>query len=630
MSTSAPDFNAFASWSKPKSLLDFDANRPPQNPNVTPERLTSLREARNVPYTGSPTGVTNGQQARVQVASNGTRAVGGQTVANGPGGVESVGTPRGNAPLGGSAQTGEVPRTSLRQSVFGSGKAWGDAASGLKQGVVDKLTYQPTAPSSIAPGALRRMASGLGKTAGVVGGAFSAAQVPDDIKSGNYGDAALHSTDALAAAAIFTPAAPAAALYGMGRTAQVVGNAIGESLPASVQDKIGSAVNTGLRGAGNLIGQKWGVDDSAYKASLRNPQPTASAATQPSPTALRPVANPALPAANTQPTPANTLRGQSGTDMGGGISKFVQGGRTLYSNVQGGDNDNLMNRGPTSAQNQSAMDGIQQRQNQGDTAYAANRQYAAEVADAQALREGPTYINSFKAQTDRRGQDMIREVALRGQDIMREGHFLTNDVAKANARYQMNKDKRDFDISRSDYANTRSDKAAEQSQSADKAWNDHANSLFQIRDDKGNSVPDTKTTADYTRTVDNTVAQMIPMLAKSADPKDRAHAADLAKRGRAALDNEDKGNLQKWFATRQAHAGSSGIGPFSSGGAVSDNLFDYASGKPSSTLAQNRTDYGGGRSIPNVNLRYGPDANHWLPNMGPGSTYLTPNNLRGN
>ena len=40
------------------------------------------------------------------------------------------------------------------------------------------------------------------------------------------------------------------------------------------------------------------------------------------------------------------LRGQSGTDMGNGISKFTQNGKTLYSNVSGPDNDKLMSNRP--------------------------------------------------------------------------------------------------------------------------------------------------------------------------------------------------------------------------------------------------------------------------------------------
>lgn len=570
MPASAPDFNAFASWSKPKSPLDFDASKYVK-PSVDPATGG---------YTGSPTGVTNGQQARVQVASNGTGAIGGQTVANGPVGVEGVGAPRGNAPLGGGAQTGEVPRPSLRQSVFGSGKAWGDAASGLKQGVVDKLTYQPTAPSNIAPGALRRMASGLGKTAGVVGGAFSAAQIPGDVKNGNYGDAALHSTDALAAAAVFTPAAPAAALYGMGRTAQVVGNAIGESLPANVQDKIGSAVNTGLRGTGKLFGQDWGVDDSAYltqkaQTSLRSPQPATPAA-QPSPQAVASPAQPSVAAQPTATTPANTLRGQSGSDLGGGITKFTQNGKTLFSNVQGGDNDRLMSRGPTSAQNQGAMDGIQLRQDQGDAAYVAKRQYDGEVADAQALRKGPTYINSFKAQTDRRGQDMTRDVALRGQDIMREGHFLTNDVAKANARYQMNKDKRDFDISRSDYANTRDDKAFEQRQSATKALHEEIGNMLPPGAD---GKPDLATAARYATGLTAHVAGVADQYRKraAADPNNPKAkdwldtAAHLDKQGPASLDATAKQRLMAGMSAKDTEtANHSSLNPFG-GTAVQTN-----------------------------------------------------------
>jgi hypothetical protein len=41
-----------------------------------------------------------------------------------------------------------------------------------------------------------------------------------------------------------------------------------------------------------------------------------------------------------------TLGGQTGRDIGGGVSKFTQNGKTLYSNVAGADNDKLMSNNP--------------------------------------------------------------------------------------------------------------------------------------------------------------------------------------------------------------------------------------------------------------------------------------------
>lgn len=284
--------------------------------------------------------------------------------------------------------------------------------------------------------------------------------------------------------------------------------------------------------------------------------------------------SPAQP--NPEQTPATALRGQSGADMGGGISKLVQDGKTLFSNVQGGDNDALMGRAPTSAQNQRAMDGIQLRQDQGDAAYAANRQYAAEVADAQALRKGPTYINSFKAQTERRSQDMNREVTLRGQDIMREGHFLTNDVAKANARYQMNKDKRDFDISRSDYANTRDDKAFEQRQSATKALHEEIGNMLPPGAD---GKPDLATAARYATGLTAHVAGVADQYRKraSAEPNNPKAkdwldtAAHLDKQGPASLDATAKQRLMAGMLAKDTEtANHSSLNPFG-GTAVQTN-----------------------------------------------------------
>ena len=656
MPTSAPDFNAFASWSKPKSLLDFDAAKYVK-PNVNPATGG---------YTGGPTGAPNGPTAGTQnFTTNATQAEGFRQ-GNQPSvmGGGNVGGPNSSAPLQQPGGNNSVPRTeslkrTLLRDTFGSKEAWGKSVGGAAAAVKDGLAksgYQPNpiveGPAKPA-GVLARFVKGLSGA----GAIYSGAGAIKDASNGNYGDAAIGAVDTAANLATAT-GSPAAVPAGIYLGAKGIASAANNSLTDNAKDAIGGTINQGVRSLGAKLGQDWGVDDSAYLAqkaetSLRNPQPAASVATQPRPSSPQAAANPALPAANTQPTPptattpTNTLRGLPGTDMGRGISKFVQGGRTLFSNVQGGDNDSLMNRGAVSAQNQRAMDGIQARQDQGDAAYATKAKYDAEVADATALRGGGTDLASRIA---RQGPnhavasmlvDQQNKAVLRGQtlnyDATVQGHDQTRNSNIERLRYDMQKDKRDFDISRSDYANTRSDKAAErgdkaldQRQSAEKAWKDHAHTLFQTRDDKGNSVPDTAKAAEYTRTIDHTISQMVPEMMKSGDPRAVAYATDLSQRGRAALSTTDLGNMQQWFTTRDVHSGSGGFGPFNSGGKVSDNLRDYAVGKKSSTLLQDRTDFGGGRSIPNTNLQFGKDANHILWNSGPGNNYLTPNNLRSN
>lgn len=612
-----PDFSQFNSWSpKPQPT--------PVNPNV------------------GPNGSVEGQQLR-------------------------------NANMGPKTPAGWTPpqaETTLRPGglgrVMNSGSALFDAGASAGNAVKDAAGKVSSGLFDAGQGASKLALRAVKPAAGLAGSFLGA--LPH---AAAYADDSIPITDRLRLGATDITRAAGTAIGGIagagaGSVIPVAGTLAGGAVGGAAGDwaghKAGNAIFGGdqvLRDHGynpdrsivdsftNKDGR--GITGGAPSAAAPTTQPTASVA---APTAQIDSNNPHAAAnaaklaasdaqnkGNQTPTPTNTLRGQSGTDMGGGVRKFVQNGKTLYSNVTDGSNDTLMNRGAPSAQNQLAMDGIQARQDQGDANYAAKRQYDAEVADAQALRGGGDLASRIARQGPNHAVasmllDQQNKAVLRGQtlnyDATVQGHNMTRNSNIARLNYDMQKDRRDFDVGRSDHASLRSDKAFEQGQSADKAWNDHAHSLFQIKDDKGNSVPDTKTAADYTRTVDNTVAQMIPKLAQSKDPKDQAHAADLAKRGRAALDNEDKGNLQKWFATRQAHAASSGVGPFSGSGAVSDNLFDYATGKPTSTMAQDRTDYGGGRSVPNVDLRYGPNANHFWPNMGAGSTYLTPNNLRGN
>ena len=196
-------------------------------------------------------------------------------------------------------------------------------------------------------------------------------------------------------------------------------------------------------------------------------------------------------------------------------------------------------------------------------------------------------------------------------------------MSRNRLRYDMNKDQRDFQTGRAD-------KGFEQQQSADKAWTEHTATTFRTKDDKGKDVPDTQKAAAYTTAVDYTIGQLIPQFAKSPDPKMRTYAEDLTKRGRAALDKEDLANLQVMFERQQVHAHTSGgLNPLKSGGPTSQNLLDYKITGKDSSWFQNRSKTAGGQTIPDVNLRHGADANYVMPNFGAGSTYLTPNKLRG-
>ena len=350
-----------------------------------------------------------------------------------------------------------------------------------------------------------------------------------------------------------------------------------------------------------------------------------------------------------RPAPPPTLRGQAGTDVYGapGVSKFTQAGKTLYSNVSGADNDKLMSNRPgvstvpgmSRAEIDATLGGKSAGQTSADNAIrAANlrdgvdmeRGISSSGSDLQKLAMSPLGTPGRSFAQKQLIEQQQHAVTLRGQDLSYDantfGHKLNAEVSRNRLRYDMGKDQRD-------YSTGRDDKGFEQGQAADKAWNDHTAGIFRTRDDKGNDVADTQKAAAYTTAVDNTIGLLIPQFAKSPDPKIRAHAADLAKRGRAALDPEDRGNLQVMFERQQLHAATAGgINPFTSSGAVSQNLLDYKATGPDNGVFQDRTSMGdpkAGRSIPNVNLRYGAGANHLWPNTGAGSTYLAPNKLRG-
>lgn len=222
-------------------------------------------------------------------------------------------------------------------------------------------------------------------------------------------------------------------------------------------------------------------------------------------------------------------------------------------------------------------------------------------------------------------QDQLK-ATLRGQDIQsadnRYGHELSAGTARNRILYDINKDQRDFRVSRED-------KSFEKSQAADKAWTEHANTMFRTTDDKGNVVPDTAKAAAYTQFVDQGIGLMIPVLEQSGDPQKVAYAQRLKAEGRAALDAADKAELPVLFGRQQVHAQTIGSGPFSSGGPISMNPADYRITGNANGIFQERVKTKGGQTIPTTNLLYGPNANRFLWNTGEGSTALMPNKLRG-
>jgi hypothetical protein len=163
------------------------------------------------------------------------------------------------APAGASAPPAPpapaAPSTTSK--LFGSADDWKKFASGPADSPhkTGRLTLSE-APSG-KPGMAGKAVGVLGKAAGAAQGLVGAYDVYKGVQEGDMQRAGVGAADALAAGALFTPAAPVAGAYLGARGAWDSGKAIYDNLSEGTQDVIGGTVNqiglnTGL----------WGEDDS--------------------------------------------------------------------------------------------------------------------------------------------------------------------------------------------------------------------------------------------------------------------------------------------------------------------------------------------------------------------------------
>ena len=357
---------------------------------------------------------------------------------------------------------------------------------------------------------------------------------------------------------------------------------------------------------------------AAPRPSLREAAPTAEAPA-------------AAPAANVNVTrQANGNLSFSGKDVKGGVTYGGPAGTSLRSNPIG----------VAPAMDQRTIDAALNNPNGTRWSSNDNATMAANIRDgvdpyrgtSRAQNTGDPAMQQMEALasspvgTPGRNGAIRAMIALKGDQTARRGQDLSYDASMTGTRASMenNRLRMGFDNAwkEREFGAGRDDKAFDRKQATDKAWNDHAEQMFRTNVD-GKDVPDTAKIALYTRSVDETIGKMIPDLLKSGDPAKVAYANKLSKEGRAALDDEDRTNFTKWFETQRVHAGSYGsINPLSASGTPSQDLRAYANPKNGNGIFQPRTDFGGGISIPNVNLDYGPNANRILPNWG------TPSSLR--
>ena len=330
--------------------------------------------------------------------------------------------PTGTAP---PAPTATTPSTASKW--FGAADDW----KGMAGSQAGSLKLAPPE----APG---RVAKGFGALQGAAGAynAYQGVQEGDALKTG------VGAADAVAAGALFTPAAPIAGAYlgvrGAYDTAKAAGGAIYNNLSEGARDVVGGTVNqiglnTGL----------WGVDDGAKM------QMDAAA-----PTTLRKTA----PGAPTQTRPEDTFAGppaaaagaaSPATDPGAPRRVDRPGQSPLFTNVADDapyiGNNALMARGNgPSAQNMAAADNLA-ASNDITPRLRAQAQYDAEVANAQRINSMQQRMNgagSRSAQLDLRSpENLAARNASVTSTISRDGRpRLRSEVEAETARTRMAQD----------------------------------------------------------------------------------------------------------------------------------------------------------------------------------------------
>lgn len=257
-------------------------------------------------------------------------------------------------------------------------------------------------------------------------------------------------------------------------------------------------------------------------------------------------------------------------------------------------------------------------------AAAAQRREAAETARFNAREAGETARAMLRENGENRRFAESQQTARRGQDVTLAGNRLTVEQAvRSSLRDQGNKD-REFNAAQSE----RDLAAATKSQ---EAFDKQLEARFRTTDDKGNNVADMGKVAAYKTAMVPTVAALARALQASGTPEAKAKAADLEKRGVAALSPADHDQLQQLFNMRELARQTAGFLPGKSDFVDSDNLLDYMQareGGVTSGLTGRRVRLANGTTVDLDKLRYGPDGNTVLPNFQPGSTNLT-RSLRG-
>jgi hypothetical protein len=211
---------------------------------------------------------------------------------------------------------------------------------------------------------------------------------------GLAGLAAMQSNQSQTPAPAATPAQAAQPAAQPSEYAQQMGN---------VANFFGDAASGAIKTLVSAPG--YGLSSSAPKSAVAAPAQAAAPAVQASQSQRGEGSMPAATPATAPPTPASApARNASGaltsmgagTDVVGGIKKYVVDGKTLYSNMgdegQGG-NLSLMNRGAPSAQNVAAMDNLVARSTAEGAQAVQRLQFQDQVAQAKAINARPNPVD---------------------------------------------------------------------------------------------------------------------------------------------------------------------------------------------------------------------------------------------
>lgn len=324
----------------------------------------------------------------------------------------------------------------------------------------------------------------LAKAVGVGGALYQGSKTADDIDAGNYAGAVDHAGLATASLAGVGSGPLGAARAGWAGAAYLGGHMAGTQIRKNMDDTqndgVGYAVNELLRKSGNMVGQKWGVDDSAMLAIRDNginatpadaekyraartqapvPAPHATATTANEDAAPPAAAAPSLraPAAAPVDWAARKAERDALTQRDIALGNNMESSRLAKDAAHSAGVDQMVDHG---MRMQDKVD--QERALQGAETSAASvignrEQFLARNKNVESLRGQQSLRLQQEGENKRLGltnaaklasDTMHNKTLLRGQDMVsadgRYGHELTYAANKGKMAYEVGKDQRDY------------------------------------------------------------------------------------------------------------------------------------------------------------------------------------------